>query len=147
MILILGMVLGMELKMTVGALRFPPMAPLTPLAPPAPPASAGSACLRRLSEQEKEDLISFGIPSGYIEERRSRAEEYGREHGQSPMDVLLSWWREDEKRERRKPRASPEEKREIPKSYDLDEFFEAAIRRGLCDLSATEGGGTGSGTP
>ena len=102
--------------------------------------SAGSACLRRLSEQEKEDLISFGIPSGYIEERRSRAEEYGREHGQSPMDVLLSWWREDEKRERRKPRASPEEKREVPKSYDLDEFFEAAIRRGICDLSATEGG-------
>ena len=103
---------------------------------PLPSVSDGSAGVRHLSEAEKKDLISFGVPAAYVKEREARAEEYAALHGKSVFDVLLSWWRED-RGVNRKPRREADEVREIPKSYDLDEFFEAAIRRGLREADET----------
>ena len=103
---------------------------------PLPSVSDGSAGVRHLSEAEKKDLISFGVPAAYVKEREARAEEYGALHGKSVFDVLLSWWRED-RGVNRKPRREADGVREIPKSYDLDEFFEAAIRRGLREADET----------
>ena len=97
--------------------------------------SDGSAGIRRLSEEEKEELIFLGVPAAYIEERAERATAYGAIHGKKPSDVLLAWWRGDEKRKSRHKPKSPVEPLSTPKSYDLDEFFEAALQRGLQDLS------------
>ena len=88
----------------------------------------------RLSEEEKTRLISLGVPAAYLREREERAAAYGRIHNQRAAEVLLSWWQKDHASRKGTPRASPEP-RDVQKSYDLDEFFEAALARGMRDLS------------
>ena len=51
------------------------------------------------------------------------------------MDVLLDWWNAD-KRHKRKRESSRAEEEHTPKSYDPDEFFEAALQRGFRIASA-----------
>jgi len=87
---------------------------------------------------EEESLLS-GIPKDYIEARRERATVYGKRVGKSAAALLREWYEADRAEwERLKgskggsPRDRPEER--LPKSYDLDDFFEAALNR---TMSAT----------
>ena len=92
---------------------------------------------RVLSEQDKQDLKKLGLPDGYLlGERVERASAYARERNRAVMDVLLDWWRADERNIKKGERARAQEDPDghTPKSYDLDEFFEAAVRRGLREL-------------
>jgi len=105
----------------------------TVTAPPneAPPASP-------LSEEEKEKLISFGIPENYIGQRLSRAVSYAHEQGKPLVTVLLDWWDYDcthhpPKVGKASPHAtSPPRAGEIPfdcRSFDTDDFFQAALKK------------------
>ena len=86
----------------------------------------GSALPRSADiEAEEKALEAMGIPLDYAKERWERARVYGALHGQGVREVLLSWWREDERRKK------PSHKRSPPpmenKSYDLEDFFQAAL--------------------
>ena len=101
--------------------------------------SVSDGASRALSEQDKKDLKHLGLPDGYLlGERVERASAYARERNMAVMDVLLDWWRADERRckarERERMRAQEDPDGHTPNSYDLDEFFEAAVRRGLREL-------------
>ena len=106
----------------------PHIAPQTPSEAALPP-SAPHAPRKR--EEEKEELINFGIPREYIEGREERAEEFAKKQKKSFVDIFMEWWDKD--------KASFERKREVEskngafhskeKSYDTDAFFEASLRK------------------
>ena len=86
----------------------------------------GSALPRSADiEAEEKALEAMGVPLDYAKERWERARVYGALHGQGVGEVLLSWWREDERRKK------PSHKRSPPpmenKSYDLEDFLQAAL--------------------
>ncbi len=92
--------------------------------PPPPP----------LSEDEKEKLISLGIPLAYIEHRLPRAQIYGDARGKSVARVLLDWWEQD------RALPSPPRQRASPHtisfdchSFDTDDFFQAALKKSLSE--------------
>ena len=106
-------------------------------APLSPSPSLSDGASRALSEQDKRDLIYLGLPEGYLlGERVARATIYAKENGMAVMDVLLDWWNAD-KRQGRKRESSRAEEEHTPKSSDTDEFFEAALRRGLEEASSS----------
>ena len=76
-------------------------------------------------QTEEQDLFALGVPREYVEERRERAHAYAELHGKRAEDVLLAWWQEDQKKHIHKKRAPPNPN----KSYDLEDFFEAALAR------------------
>ena len=93
--------------------------------------SADSVNAYTLSNSDRELLIDKGIPSIYIDERTERAREFAKAQKKSAYAVLLEWWEKDRtifgryhssKKLREKTQSSD-------KSYDTDEFFEAACRR------------------
>lgn len=96
-----------------------PNAPLTPSTPYAP----------QLSEQDREELKRKGVEDGYIAERWERAVEYAAKQRRSVVDVLASWWQGDRRSVQRKKQSASES--ESNKSYDLEEFFNAAVDRAL----------------
>ena len=86
-----------------------------------------------LSEKEKKELIKKGLSESYIKEREARAAAYSAEKGSGIAETLLRWWQEDRaaKQKRGVPsgygRAEP--KRE--QSYEIDEFYQAALENTL----------------
>lgn len=121
----IGTVRGIEIE-------HPPKAPLpcAPRAcPPAPP----------MTEEEREQLISKGLPRQYVAERADRANAYAAQHGTTAYDTLLSWWKTD--------RTQPPWNRSQTQyashndcepssathfsshSFDTDDFFQAALAR------------------
>jgi len=48
-----------------------------------------------IDEEEKELLISKGIPLAYIQERSHRAAEHARKNRTTAYETLLTWWRTD----------------------------------------------------
>ena len=97
-----------------------------------PQSSAPADCVplgSALSETEKKELIKKGLSESYIKEREARAAAYSAEKGSGIAETLLRWWQEDRaaKQKRGVPsgygRAAP--KRE--QSYEIDEFYQAAI--------------------
>ena len=67
-----------------------------------------------------------GIPKEYIRARIERAAEYAKERGIELCAVLAEWWQKDS---RSPPRASRSKDRGAgQKSYDIDDFFEAALK-------------------
>lgn len=94
-----------------------------------------------LSPEEKEDLIvNGGVPPEYIEGRTLRAETVGRSMGKSAYELLRAWWEEDaaawQERTASRPTPSTGALHSEEKSYDTDEFFEAAMRRSEAEFLA-----------
>lgn len=84
-----------------------------------------------LSESDREMLLSKGIPKGYIDERCERARDYGVPQKKSAYTILLEWWEKDREifrcyHQQKKPDVK---NRDSDKSYNTEEFFEAACRR------------------
>ena len=80
--------------------------------------------LGALSGAKKIKLQKEGVPLSYIEERQERARLYGLTKNRSAYEILLTWWRQDQAKA--KSEAPPSDK-----SYDLEEFFNAAVARGM----------------
>lgn len=77
-----------------------------------------------LSEADRNQLLSEGVPNKYIEEARvKRAEEYARKHRKRTVEVLRAWWEQ----ERKKTQARGEG--DLGNSYNTDDFFAAAVKR------------------
>ena len=85
-------------------------------------------------QTEEEDLFALGVPRAYVEERRERAHAYARLHGGRVSDILLGWWREDQGKKKSYRRSAPISEN---KSYDLEEFFQAAVARSYESLAGT----------
>ena len=83
-----------------------------------------------LSEDERAELAELGIPLSYAEERIERAEHFAKFQKKRVIEILSDWWETDRHRTppNQRPSASPPPPSEH-KSYDLDEFLEAALRR------------------
>lgn len=94
-----------------------------------------------LTKEEKNNLLSFGIPEDYINEREQRACAYGEKQGENAFSVLLRWWNEDRASRDRKnnfrspavgsPSLSAASGSASESSYDIDSFFEAAVERSM----------------
>ena len=80
-----------------------------------------------LTEYDKQELKGLGVPLDYISLRQSRALSYAQASGKKVTDVLLSWWREDQRK-----KAPPKSEN---KSYDIDDFFQAALTRSNRNLA------------
>ena len=94
--------------------------------PSVPPTSSAPGSAAPQEEKEKEELVRMGVPRDYLNARWNRARSYARSHGGSVKDTLLSWWQEDQTRRTSPPSTSSPSPN---KSYDLDDFFEAALAR------------------
>lgn len=112
--------------------------------------SANSANSVGLSETEKKELIIKGLSKSYIDERAERASAYAAERGSSAFLVLERWWNEDQAAKKRSRYG--EKHGQVPatagvhisgRSYDIDEFYQAALEyseRMLCeDLGLSSG--------
>ena len=86
-----------------------------------------------LTEYEKQELKGLGVPLDYISPRQSRALSYAQASGKKVTDVLLSWWREDQRKKAPPPRKAPPKSEN--KSYDIDDFFQAALTRSNRNLA------------
>ena len=106
--------------------------------------SAVAVSAGELSEQSsaappfKEDLnnnLLFlkGVPDAYISERRKRAEAYAAKKGRDLSSVLSEWWEKENAATKRRYGAVPVRQKELPpeggSSFDVDEFFAAAVAR------------------
>jgi hypothetical protein len=85
-----------------------------------------------LSEREKQELKERGVPLDYVTLRLERARAYAKKHRISVSVVLWEWWQQDQ-HSRRAPTAarsqSPVSPEQSNKSYDLDDFWQAAVER------------------
>ena len=84
----------------------------------------------QLSLEERERLLSKGLPSRYLDERVERASEYAAKNGGYVYDVLMEWWKTD--RARAPWNISQTEHgrtADIGSSFDIDDFFQAALRK------------------
>ena len=86
-----------------------------------------------LTEYDKQELKGLGVPLDYISPRQSRALSYAQASGKKVTDVLLSWWREDQRKKAPPPRKAPPKSEN--KSYDIDDFFQAALTRSNRNLA------------
>ena len=86
-----------------------------------------------LTEYDKQELKGLGVPLDYISPRQSRALSYAQASGKKVTDVLLSWWREDQRKKASPPRKAPPKSEN--KSYDIDDFFQAALTRSNRNLA------------
>lgn len=82
-----------------------------------------------LSEEEREELLTEGIPEAYINERLQRAADYALRHRKPVFDVFCDWWKEDKTKQ---PRQSAKTG-DIGNSFDTDDFFQAALRRSYAE--------------
>lgn len=95
-------------------------------APPAAPQPAP-----RLSEAERKELNRQGIPESYVASREDRAVAYAAEQGRRVGEVLYLWWQQDQ-RNRKAPSGRvgwSRSEASVEKSYDTDDFFQAALDR------------------
>ena len=85
-----------------------------------------------VSHEAEEDMGD--IPRSYIEQRWERALLYAKKQKGSPHALIRSWWEEDRALyEANKKEVLAAKERGALKSYDLDDFFEAALQRALDD--------------
>ena len=83
-----------------------------------------------LSEKDREELRGLGIPTSYAEERLERAEVFARSQKKRVVDILSDWWQTDRYGTPQNKRTqNPWQLSSENKSYDMDEFIEAALRR------------------
>ncbi|MBO5938361.1 MAG: hypothetical protein J6Q82_02530 [Clostridia bacterium] len=81
-------------------------------------------------EEIWEELREIGIPTAYAEERLERAEYFARVEKKRVVDILYEWWQVDRYgTPSNKKSLSKESVSSENKSYDLEEFFEAALQR------------------
>ena len=98
----------------------------------APLLAADAPRPRPLSEREKEDLIQKGIPLEYATLRLARARAYAKRQRIAVTVILWEWWNRDRLRQEQAPPSSQ-------KSYDLDDFFQAALTRSYEQLAQEVG--------
>ena len=79
-----------------------------------------------LPEKELEEL---GVPLDYAEERFERAEHFARSQKKSVAKVLADWWETDQHGTPSNKTTTASSPPSEPRSYDLDDFIEAALRR------------------
>ena len=104
---------------------------LSPKSPPPP-----------LSEDEQKELEKNGIPPSYAEERLARARVFAKSQKKQVLEVLSDWWNTDQHKTppNQKPSDFNSFKSSTPyklskpsppkeKSYDVDDFIAAALRR------------------
>ena len=84
-----------------------------------------------LSEQEKRELGEKGVPLDYVTLRLDRARAYAKKHRIATTVVLWEWWQQDH-HQRRTASAPPPDNPN--KSYDLDDFWQAAVERSYREL-------------
>ena len=77
----------------------------------------------RLSEIDRGELTARGVAAAYIDQKLERATAYAKQRNRSVKSVLFLWWNTD----KRRYLSATESRHE--KSYDLDDFFAAALQR------------------
>lgn len=79
-----------------------------------------------LSAADKQMLLQRGIPECYFTdtERIQRAMIYSNTQNKSVADILSEWWKSDKGK-------TPNIHAKEPRSFDTDDFFEAAVRKSL----------------
>ena len=99
------------------------MVSLSSKAPPPPP-----------EEREKfwKELMELGVPSSYAEARLARAYHFARTTGRSVSEILYEWWQED--KQGTPPNAAVSPPPNTQKTYDLEDFFQAALARSYEDM-------------
>ena len=99
------------------------MVSLSSKAPP-PPSS---------EDREKfwEELMELGVPSSYAEARLARAYHFARTTKRSISEILYEWWQEDKQGSPKNAEPPPPDRQ---KSYDLEDFFQAALARSYEDM-------------
>ena len=97
----------------------------------APPSSLSEpvAPLPALSEREKTALQKEGIPEDYALPRLGRARAFAAQRGRQVAAVLSEWWKKDRTHSRDRPFSHDHSiaTSSVEKSYDVDDFFEAAL--------------------
>ena len=92
-----------------------------------------------LSDEQRKRLISSGLPSEYISAREERVSNIAQSTKRSAFSIFLEWWEKDKHEAKwRKADGSDADELDAPmkKSYDLDEFFKAAVRRSYAELDS-----------
>ena len=101
------------------------MVSLSPKAPPPP-------------EELWEELKEKGVPIQYAEARMERAVYFARIERKRVADLLYEWWQNDKlgtpSNQPRRASASPPPPPTGHKSYDLEEFWEAALARSFDEI-------------
>ena len=99
------------------------MVSLSSKAPP-PPSS---------EDREKfwEELMELGVPSSYAEARLARAYHFARTTKRSISEILYEWWQEDKQGSPKNAEPPPPDRQ---KTYDLEDFFQAALARSYEDM-------------
>ena len=86
----------------------------------------------------KSDFHLVGVPDRYISERKERIEKYANDHGLELSEVILDWWQKESAATKRRygvetPKrtagAGASADQPPPESFDLDEFFAAALEK------------------
>lgn len=87
-----------------------------------------------LSEREKSELKERGVPLDYVTLRLDRARAYAKKHRISVTVVLWEWWQKDRPSRHSPVAAHPPTTADSEKSYDLDDFWQAALERSYAQL-------------
>ena len=102
-----------------------------PYSVPSPALQVAPQNAPQLTSEERERLLSKGLPSRYLDERVERASEYAAKNGGYVYDVLMEWWKTD--RARAPWNVSQTEYGKSADvgfdSFDIDDFFQAALRK------------------
>ena len=88
-----------------------------------------------LSEHEKQELKEKGVPLDYVTLRLERARAYAKKHRISVTVVLWEWWQQDQ-HTRRTPVNTQPTPQSHNKTYDLDDFWQAAVERSSAQLGS-----------
>ena len=94
--------------------------------------SADAPLCPSLSEHEKSELKKKGVPLDYVTLRLARARDYAKRHRIAVAVVLWEWWQQDQHTRHRA--TEPPRESEESKTYDVDDFFQAALERSYREL-------------
>ena len=82
-----------------------------------------------LNEEDIRALTELGVPRDYVSEREKRALQFSKSKKMPAFEILLEWWESDKSSGKWAVKASTDPDENHEKSYDLDEFFMASVRR------------------
>ena len=80
----------------------------------------------------------MGVPDSYVGARLARAEIFARSQKKSVFEILCEWWETDRTQTQFNQGATGATKATAPqenKSYDLEDFWQAAIERSYAEMS------------